>query len=362
MKEILEKMKMRIFPPSSRSFHAAVEENQQNYNRVMRELEGLSARLDSLGDRVSKLQEEHGYEQVRDMMLFWQLFKNADESLEIAQKRFFRGLPKADGLAKLFQENELKLFSEFAVLCRENDITYWAGSGTLLGAYLYSDIIPWDDDVDVFMPRHEIERLARLAEESETYRVTVVWDWYVPCKQIRFRLKDEDNPAFIDLFPLDYCAGDPTESWDVVSKERKLFVNELRDTFTGTRWGKEPYLAGDDELVKEIEKILQKHLTRINSLVSLIPSQEKATGLVRGIENIDESHSTGPCPLEEWFPVEWMQLHGIDVPVPPAWDKYLHRLYGDYCKIPRDINGHEHVAEDYIGSEKALSAMRKYIQ
>jgi threonyl-tRNA synthetase len=76
--------------------------------------------------------------------------------LEEAKKRFFRGLPKAHGLARLFQQAETKLFKEFNSLCRKYNIAYWMGSGTLLGAYIYNDIIPWDDDVDVFITRKQL--------------------------------------------------------------------------------------------------------------------------------------------------------------------------------------------------------------
>ena len=71
------------------------------------------------------------------------------------------------------------------------------GSGTLLGAYIYNDIIPWDDDVDVFITRKQLAELQQILQDDETFHVTVVWDWYVPCKQIRFKLRDEKNPTFM---------------------------------------------------------------------------------------------------------------------------------------------------------------------
>ena len=239
MPSLLNQVK-KYLPVSSRSFHAFEQKNINKMQYLEGAIEKLQAqnaellqKLDSLKDQSH---EAHSYEQTRDMMMFWQLFRHSDENLEEAKKRFFRGLPKAHGLARLFQQAETKLFKEFNSLCRKYNIAYWMGSGTLLGAYIYNDIIPWDDDVDVFITRKQLAELQQILQDDETFHVTVVWDWYVPCKQIRFKLRDEKNPTFIDFVPTGY-------------NNRKLFrgmeyhvpsASRLRlrysKKFTGTEW------------------------------------------------------------------------------------------------------------------------------
>ncbi len=64
-------------------------------------------------------------------------------------------------LTPLQQEllNMLKWFDKF---CRDNDLKYFSVGGTLLGAIRHNGFIPWDDDIDVAMPRPDYDRLAEL--------------------------------------------------------------------------------------------------------------------------------------------------------------------------------------------------------
>ena len=53
----------------------------------------------------------------------------------------------------------LEIFKYFKKICEENNLTYWCGGGTMLGAVRHKGFIPWDDDLDVFLPRKDYERL-----------------------------------------------------------------------------------------------------------------------------------------------------------------------------------------------------------
>ena len=60
------------------------------------------------------------------------------------------------------KEIELNILDTFVKFCKENNLRYYLAYGTLLGAVRHKDFIPWDDDIDVFMPREDFERLAVL--------------------------------------------------------------------------------------------------------------------------------------------------------------------------------------------------------
>ena len=54
----------------------------------------------------------------------------------------------------------------FDDFCRQNDIQYVLSNGTLLGAAKYGDFVPWDDDVDLIMPRDDLNRFVRFANKA----------------------------------------------------------------------------------------------------------------------------------------------------------------------------------------------------
>ena len=63
-------------------------------------------------------------------------------------------MPKEASLREL-QQIELGILLDFDAFCKKHHLTYFLGEGTLLGAVRHQGFIPWDDDVDVLMPRAE---------------------------------------------------------------------------------------------------------------------------------------------------------------------------------------------------------------
>lgn len=369
---LVTNMKQRLLPPSSRSFHAFETSANRRIDGLEAQVRNLEAQTQNLANQNERLislvenlqeasQQEHSYEQDRDMMLYWQMFRRDGESIEQAQLRFFRGLPKPTGIHKLFQDAEAALFSQFDALCRQHDILYWGSSGTILGAYRHQDFIPWDDDIDVYITRDQLRKLEQVTREDKRFRVTVLWDWYVACKQIRFRSTDEDNPCFIDLFTLDWAKGDPQQVWDAGTEQRKSFVAEIRRNFSDTAWPQTPYLPSSDSLAPRLEATLDAQLDDLKATCDILPEQTGATCLVGGPENIDDAHPSGPYPIEKWLPADHLPFRNLEIPVPNGWKQYLSRLYGDYMAIPKDINSHEHVADDYIQSPQSVAAMHRLI-
>ncbi len=61
------------------------------------------------------------------------------------------------------QEYELDAFHYFVKICEENNLEYYAIGGTLLGAVRHQGFIPWDDDIDVAMPRPSYDKFLEIA-------------------------------------------------------------------------------------------------------------------------------------------------------------------------------------------------------
>ncbi|MBR4173855.1 MAG: LicD family protein [Lachnospiraceae bacterium] len=64
------------------------------------------------------------------------------------------------------QLTQLSILKDFVKICEENDLKYFLDGGTMLGAVRHQGFIPWDDDLDVGMPRRDYDRFCKLAKKS----------------------------------------------------------------------------------------------------------------------------------------------------------------------------------------------------
>ena len=64
------------------------------------------------------------------------------------------------------QLKERDILKEFLRICRKYKLRYYCLGGTLLGAVRHQGFIPWDDDIDVAMPRKDFERFLKYAKEE----------------------------------------------------------------------------------------------------------------------------------------------------------------------------------------------------
>lgn len=91
------------------------------------------------------------------------------------------------------QETQMRLLEEFDLICKKNHLKYCAIYGTLLGAVRHQGFIPWDDDIDLAMPREHYDRLIKVASEY------VSTPYY-------FLALEEDSPDFFGGYAK-FCIG-----------------------------------------------------------------------------------------------------------------------------------------------------------
>ncbi|WP_320991336.1 LicD family protein [Hungatella sp.] len=124
---------------------------------------------------------------------------------------------KDETLKKLHQK-ELYLLNELDLICRKHNLKYYLIGGTLLGAVRHKGFIPWDDDLDIAMPREDFDQLMKIAslELSEDIYVqdkSTDEKWHNIHSKLRLRntifiekkIENADffQGIFIDIFPLD---------------------------------------------------------------------------------------------------------------------------------------------------------------
>ena len=94
-------------------------------------------------------------------------YKLAKKNTDITQ------LPPAEGFIRKVQLANLELLKEMDYVCKQNKLTYWIDFGTLLGAVRHKGFIPWDDDIDLGMPRMDYNKLIE-AFKNSTQKVQAV--------------------------------------------------------------------------------------------------------------------------------------------------------------------------------------------
>lgn len=116
------------------------------------------------------------------------------------------------------QLKSLETLKEFIKFCDDNFLTYYLIGGCLIGAVRSGGFLPWDDDIDVFMPRSDYERLWQMWDSSGRFKLLrttenvytrsqfmTLCDTETTC--VRELTKDLPIPQGItmDIIPLDGC-------------------------------------------------------------------------------------------------------------------------------------------------------------
>ena len=120
----------------------------------------------------------------------------------------------------------------FIAICKEHSLTYFCCGGTAIGAVRHHGMIPWDDDVDVFMPRPDYDRFVQIAsrqlpdglELMTPYSKTDYPLYFVKLCDSRTTLQEEvEVPCvyglYIDIFPID---GAPDDIEQARAMERRF--------------------------------------------------------------------------------------------------------------------------------------------
>lgn len=94
---------------------------------------------------------------------------------------------------------ELKILKEVVRICEKHSLEYFAIDGTLLGAVRHGGFIPWDDDVDIGLPRDSFERFVELAPKELPSSMSINYLnplWHLPAKKGKNHSKNAAFPFF----------------------------------------------------------------------------------------------------------------------------------------------------------------------
>lgn len=241
------------------------------------------------------------------------------------------------------QKIELNLLLEFDKLCRLHRLRYYIDGGTLLGAMCYEGFIPWDDDIDLKMPRPDYERFLELARELPPH-IAVEAPSRKSCPHLFLKLTDtrtaliehagtrsNRSGVYIDILPMD---GHPEDGPDYDRHLKKL--DRYNDLF---------HAALDGFSVKRNSASPVQRLKGWLYLRIYTPWR-----LYRRLTKTAKRYDYDACrraglliegdPIRERFEKSWLEppveleFEGHRFPAPSGYRRHMEIFYGEHVTKP----------------------------
>ena len=260
------------------------------------------------------------------------------------------------------QEVQLEILKKFIDVCNKLNLRYYLICGSALGAIKYNGFIPWDDDIDVALPRHDYnilmdqgqrylpsyyflqnykneKGLALISAKIKDSRTTFI-------EKDHCHLKNINHGVFIDVVPLDYYPEDDTEFTKKFNKFNRCRRVHLKSP----------------EQYKNIIKDCLKPFFSVYSYYRKFEeylSRDDHREYPYYCNLLNAKNNSRYLPVEVYGKGTPAKFEGLDVIVPEKYDEYLTAYYGDWrADLPKAQQVGHHYYEvldlnrpytDYIG-------------
>ncbi len=245
---------------------------------------------------------------------------------------------------KSIRECEMNILLKFDAFCLEKNLTYYLAGGSLLGAIRHKGFIPWDDDIDVCMPRKDYLEFINTFDgwdDNLQVRSNLKNNFGAPFSKIvdlrtkidtKYTVNDIDTNLWIDVFPVD---GLPENIVEVEKIYTDCSFYRRMLLLTGAKLGEGKTLFNKyaKYLLKPIANLYgkQRCIDNIERIAARYPYEKcNYVGIVTwGL------YGAGERMLKSEFEraVE-VEFEGYKFPAFSCWDSYLRGLYGEYMKLP----------------------------
>ena len=246
------------------------------------------------------------------------------------------------------KEIEFELLKSFNAFCYKNKIKYFIAYGTLLGAARHKGFIPWDDDIDIYMPREDYDRFLNLEPPHGTFLISPlskggVWTFAkLAAKGTRFqesgiKVKVNNYGVFIDITPLDKNYKNKILAkinFRIVHIVKILYYN----SYVIDNKYKEKYKKILRGIVVPFAKLISK-----NTYIKIIQWLEKRLQYRKKYSFEDYEGIRHRYLEPAWFEHQvLLDFDDTKFPVPEKYESVLEQLYGKNWRTPIKREAAEH--------------------
>ncbi|MGN1201991.1 MAG: phosphorylcholine transferase LicD [Eubacterium sp.] len=264
---------------------------------------------------------------------------------------------------------ELNILKTVLSFFEKNNISYFTSGGTTLGSIRHGGFIPWDDDIDIYVPRKDYDRLLELADGSlidgfvKFYKPgdkDYIYPFVKACNENTIiyekSVTDKKNAIgiFVDIFPLDKYYDSKLKNLFLILKTKKyrfLLESASNQVNLSKKWSTK-------WIIKEAAYKLLKPFTKKWTV-------EKCTlkldSIGREMEKRDE-HFVGDLVFymstHDYYSIDYFRdftegkFEDLTIRNPIGYDKYLTEMYGDYMTPPPKDKQIMHGFECYFINEE----------
>lgn len=280
-------------------------------------------------DMIQQL-EKMGYQNGTHIIEIFDIQKEV-EDYSFVDRGNYRSLSPTE-----IKQHQLSVLRCVKRVCEQNKIPYYLAYGTCLGAVRHQGFIPWDDDIDVYIPITELKRFAELVKEEKEFHIvssmtgddyyavnSLMYDCDSICDSYHFPTQITTGVS-IDIFPLFALPDDRQEimRYSAALKDAEFnMINQLYD----------PPKAAEaaNHLFQLMQKYDMKTAHYVGNLLGGYPYKEICE--------------------KSWFAEGTMlEFENEYFCAPVDYDAYLHVLYDDYMQLPpEDQRGGHHQYHAY---------------